>query len=126
MKTQSNRFSSNNATIENKARAKEEFLFLKSSLNKIGNEKLEKAKKSAQAHFLNEGERCSKYWFALNKPKETNNMILGLQDEEGIIHTETRKMVKIASDYHKQLQKKPQMDMARRGAITRIKKHVKE
>ena len=106
-------------------RAREEFLFLKSSRNKIGNKKLEKAKESAQAQFLNKGERCSKYWFALNKPKEPNNMILGQQDEEGIIQTETRKMVEIASNYHKQLQEKPQMNMARRRQINKMKKHVK-
>jgi len=52
-------------------------------------------------------------------------MILGLQDKEGIIQTETRKMVEIASNYHKQLQGKPQMNMARRRAIIKMKKHVK-
>ena len=46
MVTQSKRISSNNVTAENRRRAREEFLFLKSSLNKIGNEKLEKAKDS--------------------------------------------------------------------------------
>ena len=81
METQSKRISSNNVTARNRRRARGEFLFLKSSLNKIGNEKLEKEKDSAQAQFLNEGERCSKYWFLLNKPKEPNKMILGLQDK---------------------------------------------
>ena len=49
METQNKRISSNNATTENRRRDREEFMFLKSSLNKIGNEKLEKAKESAQA-----------------------------------------------------------------------------
>jgi len=62
----------------------------------------------------------------LNKPKEPNNMILGLQEKEGIIQTETSKMVVIASNYHKHLQEKPQMNMARRRTITKMKKHVKE
>jgi|SRR5882724_10212934 len=53
-------------------------------------------------------------------------MILGLQDREGIIKTETRKMVEIASNYHKQLQENPQMNMARRRAIIKMKKNVKE
>jgi len=52
-------------------------------------------------------------------------MILGLQNEEGIIQTETRKMVEIASNYHKQLQEQPQMNMARKRAIIKMKKHVK-
>jgi len=74
-------------------------LFLKSSLNKIENEKLEKPKESAQAQFLNEGERCSKHWFALNKLKELNNTILGLQNEECIFQTETKKkMVETTSN----------------------------
>src|SRR5882724_9209854 len=58
--------------------------------------------------------------------KETNNIILGLQNEEGIIQMETRKMVAITSEYHRQLQEKPQMNVARRNAITKIKKHIKE
>jgi len=53
-------------------------------------------------------------------------MILGLQDGEDIIQTKTRKMVEIASNYHKQLQEKPQIDMARRRAISKMKKHIKE
>jgi len=44
METQSKRISSNNATPEKRTRPREGILFLKSSLNKIGNEKLEKAK----------------------------------------------------------------------------------
>ena len=35
-------------------------------------------------------------------------------------------MVEITSNYHKQLQEKPQMNMARRRAITKMKKHIKE
>src|SRR5882724_4466210 len=121
---QNKRTTSSNVTEENRKRAKEEFLFLKSSLNKIGHEKLEREKDSAQAQFLNEGERCSKYWFALNKPKEPSNMILGLQNEEGIVQTETRKMVAITSEYHRQIQEKPQMNVARRNSITKIKKNM--
>jgi len=49
METQSKRISSNNATAENRMKAREELLFLTSSLNKIGNETLEKEKESAQA-----------------------------------------------------------------------------
>ena len=48
-------------------------------------------------------------------------MILGLQNEEGIIQTETRRMVEITSDYHKKLQEKPQMDMASKRAIAKMK-----
>src|SRR5882724_203720 len=126
METQNKRTTSSDVTEENRKRAKEEFLFLKSSLNKIGNKKVERAKDSAQAQFLNEGERCSKYWFALNKPKEPSNIILGLQNEEGIIQTETRKMVAITSEYHRQLQEKPPMNAARRNAITKIKNMLKK
>ena len=49
METQNKRISSNNATTENRKRAGAEYLFLKSSLNKIENLKLERAKESAQA-----------------------------------------------------------------------------
>jgi len=37
---------------------------------------------------------------SLNKPKDPNNMILGLQNKEGIIKKRTRKMVEITSSYH--------------------------
>ena len=53
-------------------------------------------------------------------------MILGLQNEEGIIQTETRKMIEIASNYHKQRQEKPQMNMTRRRTIFKMKKNIKE
>jgi len=53
-------------------------------------------------------------------------MILGLQDEEGIVQTEMRKMVEIASNYHKQLQEKPQMNAARRRAIIKIRTMLKK
>jgi len=65
-------------TEANRERAREELIFLKNSLNNIGENKLERAKMLAQAHFINEGEQCSKYWFTLNKPKEPVNIILGL------------------------------------------------
>jgi len=53
-------------------------------------------------------------------------MILGLQNEEGVVQTETRKMVAITSDYHRQLQEKLQMNAARKNAITKMKKHIEE
>ena len=49
METQNKRISSKNVTTENKKRASEEILFLINSLNKIENEKLERAKESSQA-----------------------------------------------------------------------------
>src|SRR5882672_8948777 len=126
MGTQSKRVSSKNVTEINREKTREELIFLKNSLNKIGENRLKRAKMSAQARLINEGEQCSKYWFALNKPKEPANIILGLQDEEGVVQTETRKMVGIASKYHESLQGRPPMDLTRTRAIKRIKKHIKE
>ena len=48
IETQNKRIS-NNATTENRKRARENFLFLKSSLKKLENEKLEREKESAQS-----------------------------------------------------------------------------
>src|SRR5467141_3769540 len=84
MDTQSKRVSSKNVTEANREKSKEELIFLKNTLNKIGENRLERAKTSAQARFINEGEQCSKYWFALNKPKEPANIMLRLQDEERV------------------------------------------
>jgi len=63
METQNKRISSKTVIIANSKEAREELMFFKSSLNKMQNEKLECAKESAQTQFLNEGERCLKYWF---------------------------------------------------------------
>src|SRR5882724_103853 len=116
---------SEKATNADKEKARNEMLFLKASLNKLEENRMEKARKSAKARFLNEGEQCSKYWFTLNKPKEPENIILGLQNEEGAVQTETRKMIDNTSSYHKQLQSKPQMNPSRRRGIEKIKKHIK-
>ena len=59
---------------------------------------------------------------SIKQPKELNNIILGLQ---GAIQTETRKMVDIVSNYHKQPPEKPQLNMAGRRAINKVKKHIK-
>ena len=53
-------------------------------------------------------------------------MILGLQNEDKTIQTETRKMADTMSNYHKQLQEQPPINMARRRAINKMKKNVKE
>ena len=82
---------SKKATNADKEKPRNEMLFLKASLNKMEENRMEKARKSAQVRFLNKGEQCSKYWFPLNKPKEPENVILGLQNEEGAVQTETRK-----------------------------------
>src|SRR5467141_5079487 len=126
MDTQSKRVSSKNVRHADREKAREELIFLKNSLNKIGENRLERANISAQARFINEGEQCSKYWFTLNKPKEPENIMLGLQDEEGVVQTETRKMVDIASKYHELLQGRPPIDLARTRAIKRMKKHINE
>jgi len=44
-------------------------------------------------------------------------MILGLQDEERVVQTETKKMVGIASEYQKSLQSKPPMNLPRERVI---------
>ena len=61
--TQSRRMTSKKMTDADKEKARNDMLFLKASLNKMEENRMEKARKSAQARFLNEGEQCSKYWF---------------------------------------------------------------
>ena len=62
----------------------------------------------------------------MNKPKEPENKILGLQKEEGVVQTEMRKMLDIALDYHEWLQSRLPMNLPRKRAIERMRKHVKE
>ena len=86
----------------------------KKDLNKIERERIENARKSAKARYLNEGETNSRYWFALNKSKKPRNVIYALQNKEGKITKSAREMNKIASKYHENLQKKPEMDEERK------------
>ena len=59
MDSQSIRISSGNVSNANKEKARNELIFLKSSINKIEENELKRAIISAQAHFLNEGQQYS-------------------------------------------------------------------
>ena len=87
-------------TKEGRERAKEEATTLQKEFDKTEAEKIESARKIAEAKFLTEGETNSKYWFALNKSKVPQNTIYALQNKEGKITKCTREMTKIASEYH--------------------------
>ena len=68
----------------------------------------------------------SKYWFALNKSKVPQNTIYALQNKDSKITKCTREMTKIASEYHENLQKKPEMTEERKKAIKKMKKLTKK
>jgi len=62
---------------------------------------------SIKTRYSKEGEKNTKYWFGLNKPKREAQTIMGLRDKNGNIKTQTQEMCKIATEYHKNLQSEP-------------------
>ena len=113
-------------TKERRERAKEGATVLQKVLDQKEAEKIESTRKIAESKFLIEGETNSKYWFALNKSKVPQNTIYALQNKDGKITKCTREMTKIVSEYHENLQKKPEMTTDRKKAIEKMKRLTKK
>lgn len=62
--------------------------------------------KNAEARYRREGEKMTKYWFGIGKKPNEREVILGLRNKEGRLKQETKEMVKIAEEYHQELQKR--------------------
>ena len=70
--------------------------------------------------YRQKGEKCTKYWFNLNKSKSDDNVIVVLKDENDKITRDTRKMGEIAVEHHEKLQTKPLMDENQKVAIDKM------
>lgn len=70
------------------------------------------------------GETCSRYWFNLGKKKRTTEPILMLTQKDGSITRDTKQMTKIAMEYHKELQRKPDLTPEREDNIRKTMQHV--
>jgi exonuclease III len=101
------------AVIENERAIKE----LRKRLKESGELEHTKLQQAAEARFKHFGEKCTKYWFNLNKEVERQECMLALYDRDGNLHTETKVMCEIASEYHQNLQREPEWTPAREKAI---------
>jgi ribonuclease HI/exonuclease III len=98
----------NEAVLEkDKKRISQEHTKLVDDLKQKEKDQVHKLQEKAKARYALLGETCSKYWFNLNKPKLPSSIIFSMQNDSGKTTTKTRQMVDIASNYHRNLQKKP-------------------
>jgi len=82
--------------------------------------KVQQMQNKAKANYYAKGERNTKYWFNLNKPKTTIDPIMALYDTQGILRTNTDKMVEIGSQYHADLQSAQEWTAMRELATSTI------
>ena len=94
-------------------------------MTKVGDEQT-KMRLATKVRYRQKGEKCTKYWFGLNKQKMGDNTILALTDKNGKLSKETKIMGEIAVQHHETLQKKPEMTENRKKAIKKLAKIVKE
>jgi len=76
-------------------------------LNENSRMRIRKSQKAAKMRYLKEGQKSTKYFFNLNRNRHDLQIIIGLLNKNRKLITDTTKMCKIASEYHKDLQKPP-------------------
>jgi ribonuclease HI len=106
-----------NLSEEKRLREQANLMKTEIELKLLEDEKNGKLQAKAKARYKAEGETNSKYWFNLNKEHHPKTIIYGLFDEKEKLKTETKEMTKIASAYHRNLQKKPEHNEEREEAI---------
>jgi ribonuclease HI/exonuclease III/chemotaxis regulatin CheY-phosphate phosphatase CheZ len=93
---------------------------IRTKLNDYESKKIHKAQEAAMARFDKEGEKGTKYYFALNKGKLPQQVMVALRDAQGSLLTETKKMSEIASNYHRELQSAPKWTHEREIAMEKM------
>jgi ribonuclease HI len=118
----------NNEPMTRKQRQKvqDEVVKDKRQLSALNEERIVKLQESAKARYKMEGERNTKYWFGLNKERPQRETINALQNDKNEIKTETKEMTKIASKYHSDLQRRPEMDESREQAIRKMTDQIEK
>jgi len=113
-----------NETNEMNDKYKTEIMELKSKLMTKTKNDLTKMQLATRARYRQKGEKCTKYWFGLNKEKVGDNTILALVNKENKITRKTKEMGEIAVQHHEKLQTKPEMTESRKKAITELEKII--
>lgn len=102
----------------------EKIHLIENTLSLLDRERISKIQATSKANFQSKGERCTKYWFNLNKKKQAIDPILSLFDKHDKLQTTTQKMTEIASGYHENLQKEQESTVERDDATTKILTHL--
>ena len=102
----------------------EEIIELKTKLMIKTKNSLTQMQLATRARYREKGEKCTKYWFGLNKEKVGDNTILALMDDNNRMIRKTKEMGEIAVKHHKTLQAKPEMNERRKEAIKKLKKII--
>jgi ribonuclease HI/exonuclease III len=110
----------NRALLEDKEKINKEHTELVQQLKEKERNEIHRLQEKAKARYAEQGEKCSKYWFQLNKKKHPPSTIFAMQDHKGKITTRTSQMVKIASKYHENLLKKPEWTAERASATKEL------
>jgi ribonuclease HI/exonuclease III len=82
--------------------------------------RIQRMQSASEARYKKEGETCSRYWFNLNKTKKHREPIMALINKRGRITSKTKEMTQIASEYHRDLLKKPLWDQKRSDATNKL------
>ena len=104
----------------------DEIIDLKTKLMMKTKNDLTQMQLATRARYREKGEKCTKYWFGLNKEKIGDNTILAFIDSKNKMERCTRKMGEIAVQHHETLQARPEMTEQRREAIKELEKIIKE
>jgi len=110
---------------ENRKRIQTEIRYNKQALSDLEKANIRRAQETAKKSFNIMGEKCSKWYFNLNKEKKEKEHITKLINKEGKIITRTEEMSKEASEHHRELQKEQTSDDNRKEATRKIHKSIK-
>lgn len=101
-------------------RYQNEIAELKAKLMMKTKNDLTKMRLATRARYRQNGEKCTKYWFGLNKEKMDETTIIALLGPNSKMTRETREMGEIAVKHHETLQTKPMMTEDRKEAIVEL------
>ena len=106
-----------NKNNNNKERATQKLLKLKKKQAELALNETYKLMRKSQMQYRTLGEKCTKYFFGLNKNSRDNQTITALEQEDGTLTNSTREMGKIATKHHETLQSRPDMTPEREQEI---------
>ena len=109
---------------ETNLKYQEEIVELKTRLMVKTRNDLTKMQLATRARYREKGEKCTKYWFKLNKERLEENTILALINGKNKMERDTKGMGEIAVKHHEKLQARPIMDKERRDAIEKLEKII--
>jgi ribonuclease HI/exonuclease III len=110
----------NNIVEQEEEKRNEKIQKLRKELKEQQSLEYKKLRQTAQARYEEYGEKNTKYWFNLNKFRPKEPPILALHNVNDEIKNTTREMTEIASNYHKNLQKRPEWNNEREIAIQKM------